>query len=74
MTETMLPTALQTGADPVQAIAPVPAGPTRTLRIGVEGMTCASCTARVERVLKAQPGVISASANLAARRAHSGRL
>lgn len=69
MTETMLPTALQTGSDPLQAIAPVPAGPTRTLRIGVEGMTCASCTARVERVLKAQPGVISASANLAARRA-----
>ena len=40
-----------------------------TLRISVEGMTCASCTGRVERVLRAQPGVVSASANLAARRA-----
>jgi P-type Cu+ transporter len=41
----------------------------RVLRISVEGMTCASCTGRVERVLKAQPGVIGAAANLAARRA-----
>ena len=40
-----------------------------TWRLAVEGMTCASCTARVERVLKAQPGVIAASVNLAARRA-----
>ncbi|SEM76642.1 Cu+-exporting ATPase [Gemmobacter aquatilis] len=40
-----------------------------TVQLAVEGMTCASCTARVERVLKAQPGVIAASANLAARRA-----
>jgi P-type Cu+ transporter len=40
-----------------------------TLSLGVEGMTCASCTGRVERVLKAQPGVKSAVANLATRRA-----
>jgi Cu+-exporting ATPase len=40
-----------------------------TIRIAVEGMTCASCTGRVERVLNAQPGVVSSSANLAARRA-----
>ncbi|MDR0808081.1 MAG: heavy metal translocating P-type ATPase, partial [Gemmobacter sp.] len=39
-----------------------------TIPLSVEGMTCASCTGRVERVLKAQPGVIAASANLAARR------
>lgn len=26
------------------------------LRLSVDGMTCASCTARVERVLRAQPG------------------
>jgi P-type Cu+ transporter len=37
--------------------------------ISVEGMTCASCTGRVERVLRALPGVTSANANLAARRA-----
>ncbi len=40
-----------------------------TLRISVEGMTCGSCIARVERVLAAQNGVVSASANLASRRA-----
>ena len=40
-----------------------------TLQLSVEGMTCASCTGRVERVLKAQPGVASAVANLATRRA-----
>ncbi|MGP3696502.1 heavy metal translocating P-type ATPase [Rhodobacter sp. NSM] len=39
------------------------------LALSVEGMTCASCTGRVERVLKAQPGVVEASANLANRRA-----
>ncbi len=41
----------------------------QSLSFAVEGMTCASCVARVERVLKAQPGVIAASANLAAERA-----
>lgn len=40
-----------------------------TLTLAVEGMTCAACTGRVERVLAAQPGVIEARANLAQRRA-----
>ncbi len=40
-----------------------------TLVLGVEGMTCAACTGRVERVLRAQPGVKEAVANLALRRA-----
>lgn len=40
-----------------------------TVVLGVEGMTCAACTGRVERVLKAQPGVKEAVANLALRRA-----
>ncbi|ABI55680.1 heavy metal translocating P-type ATPase [Alkalilimnicola ehrlichii MLHE-1] len=35
------------------------------LDLTVEGMTCASCVGRVERVLARQPGVISASVNLA---------
>ena len=40
-----------------------------TVVLGVEGMTCAACTGRVERVLRAQPGVKEAVANLALRRA-----
>ncbi|MBD1205638.1 MAG: cadmium-translocating P-type ATPase [Rhodobacteraceae bacterium] len=40
-----------------------------TVVLGVEGMTCAACTGRVERVLRAQAGVKEAVANLALRRA-----
>jgi len=39
------------------------------LSFGVEGMTCASCVARVERVLRKVPGVHAASVNLATERA-----
>ena len=35
------------------------------LDIGIEGMTCASCVARVERALKKVPGVEQATVNLA---------
>ncbi|MEO8058850.1 MAG: heavy metal translocating P-type ATPase [Burkholderiales bacterium] len=38
-----------------------------TLQVG--GMTCASCVGRVEKALKALPGVVSASVNLATERA-----
>ncbi|WP_331376159.1 heavy metal translocating P-type ATPase [Sinorhizobium chiapasense] len=41
----------------------------RTASIGVEGMTCASCVARVEKAIRAVPGVMSASVNLATERA-----
>jgi P-type Cu+ transporter len=47
---------------------------TRTL-LDIEGMTCASCVSRVERALRAVPGVIEASVNLATNRAsalHTG--
>ncbi|MDO8881327.1 heavy metal translocating P-type ATPase [Pseudotabrizicola sp.] len=36
----------------------------------IEGMTCASCVARVERALKSVPGVTEATVNLATERAH----
>ncbi|MCA3210882.1 MAG: copper-translocating P-type ATPase [Burkholderiales bacterium] len=39
--------------------------PTETLRLQIDGMTCASCVARVEGALAAVPGVLRASVNLA---------
>ncbi len=36
-----------------------------SLRLPVEGMSCASCVSRVERALRAVPGVTTASVNLA---------
>jgi Cu+-exporting ATPase len=38
---------------------------TPTLSVGISGMTCASCSARVEKVLKQLPGVTDATVNLA---------
>jgi Cu+-exporting ATPase len=50
--------------------APTPAmSQVSRLSLPVEGMTCASCVGRVERALKAVPGVDSASVNLATERA-----
>ena len=40
-----------------------------TIDIGVGGMTCASCVAHVEKALRAVPGVLEASVNLATERA-----
>jgi len=39
--------------------------PTITYDIGIGGMTCASCVARVEKALNKMPGVLSATVNLA---------
>ena len=35
------------------------------IRFGVGGMTCANCSARVERALRRLPGVLEANVNLA---------
>jgi len=43
--------------------------PTATVSVGVGGMTCAGCAGRVEKRLKAVPGVLGASVNLALERA-----
>ncbi len=54
------------GADVVEAIEL--AGftvPPATTRLRVEGMTCATCSGRVEKVLRRLPGVASAQVNLA---------
>ena len=42
---------------------------TATLTLPIEGMSCASCSARVERALQRVPGVQQASVNLATERA-----
>jgi heavy metal translocating P-type ATPase len=61
------------GGDPaavaaaIRAVGYEPLEHTVEFRIG--GMTCASCVGRVERALKAQPGVLDAQVNLATERA-----
>jgi len=39
------------------------------LELGIGGMTCANCSNRVERALRATPGVVEANVNLATERA-----
>src|SRR5688572_29082505 len=46
-----------------------PVAEERAVDLAVEGMTCASCVARVEKALAAVPGVAEASVNLANARA-----
>ncbi|MEJ2173423.1 MAG: heavy metal translocating P-type ATPase [bacterium] len=41
----------------------------QSLEIAIRGMTCANCSARVERVLRKLPGVAGATVNLATERA-----
>jgi Cu+-exporting ATPase len=48
---------------------PAPASSVATVEIAVGGMTCAACSARIERQLNKLPGV-EAAVNLAAERAH----
>ena len=48
--------------------------PHESTDLRIEGMTCASCVARVERALQAVPGVLSASVNLATEQAHVERI
>ncbi len=42
----------------------VPGTGTESIRIPVSGMTCAACSARVQRTLQKQPGVADANVNL----------
>ena len=42
--------------------------PTQTVRLSIEGMTCASCSARIEKRLQARSDVIDAKINLALER------
>ncbi|MBA3590084.1 heavy metal translocating P-type ATPase [Methylibium sp.] len=51
--------------DTTLTLKPAPAATQRDWSFPVEGMTCASCVARVEKALAAVPGVSEASVNLA---------
>src|SRR5690606_22721694 len=44
--------------------------PTQQFALNIEGMTCASCVARVEKALKKVEGVLDAHVNLATEKAH----
>ncbi len=64
-----------TGSAPPEAVIGAVTGagydvPAQPVDLVVEGMTCASCVGRVERALKAVPGVTAASVNLATESAH----
>jgi len=53
-------------AEAVAAVRKMGYGPVvETLEMGVGGMTCASCVARVEKALAKVPGVLDAAVNLA---------
>ncbi|HEY6511869.1 MAG TPA: heavy metal translocating P-type ATPase [Burkholderiaceae bacterium] len=73
---------LATETAAIELAQPVPAGaladalrhagyavPQERVTLAVQGMTCASCVARVERALTRVPGVVSASVNLATEQA-----
>ncbi|GKT26543.1 heavy metal translocating P-type ATPase [Acidovorax sp. SUPP3334] len=52
------------------AVAAAPVAARSWLDLGIAGMTCASCSGRVERALRKVPGVQEAAVNLATERAH----
>ncbi len=53
----------------VNQAAPADRPPPPTFDLAVSGMTCASCAGRVERAIKAVPGVADAAVNLSTERA-----
>jgi P-type Cu+ transporter len=64
MTATEIPAASPTTAAPVS--------PIQTVRLGIDGMHCASCVARVE--LERTPGVVDATVNLMSQEATASYL
>ena len=62
---------LSVGADPSAGAATPVTRPAsdRVVTLDIEGMTCASCVSRIERVLQRRPTVVEAQVNLATRTA-----
>ncbi|NJL06900.1 MAG: heavy-metal-associated domain-containing protein, partial [Methylacidiphilales bacterium] len=54
---------------PRHAASPSPGPAAKAIVLDVTGMTCAACSARVERVLSRLPGVEAVSVNLPLERA-----
>ncbi len=54
---------------PDTATVEIPPGEPRSVTLPIGGMTCASCVARVEKALRAVPGVTGVAVNLATERA-----
>src|SRR5262245_19893246 len=52
--------------------ASAPAGTGRQFTVGITGMTCAACAARIEKVLKRVPGIATANVKLATEVAQVG--
>lgn len=52
------------------SVVPPSPGTAGSFDLGIAGMTCASCSGRVERALRKVPGVQDATVNLATERAH----
>lgn len=61
--------ATETANGPARAPTNGDRSATETARIGIEGMHCASCVARIERELERTPGVLEASVNLTSEQA-----
>lgn len=61
---------LATSPPAAKDLPPLGEGPgERSLTLPIEGMTCASCVAKVEKALKSVPGVLDASVNFATEKA-----
>jgi Cu+-exporting ATPase len=60
---------LSTAIEPLAPVEEQPQEPADEILLNVEGMTCASCVARVESALTRVPGVKTARANLATNQA-----
>jgi P-type Cu+ transporter len=60
----------ETGLSPNVRFKPEEGTEASTTGLAISGMTCASCVARVERAIRAVPGVKDVSVNLATERAH----
>jgi len=62
------PSPVKENVDVFSLLSPDPEKPA-AFSIRVEGMACESCVERVEKAIRATPGVVSASVNLATKRA-----